>query len=98
MSDQSFQALALQTIAVLQIQSGFASQALKTADIIPIIRHWHLPEIAAAFVDIDDKANFKNLLIPCAYYLDAAYRMCGHLAKLYPQQASAVAKVVSELN
>ena len=98
MSDQSFQALALQTLAVLQIQSGFASQALKTADIIPIIRHWHLPEIAAAFVEIGDKANFKKLLIPCAYYLDAAYRMCGHLAKLYQQQASAVAKVLSELN
>jgi hypothetical protein len=30
---------------------------------------------------------FKRLLIPCAYYLDAAYQMCGHLAKLYPVQA-----------
>ncbi|MEG4418608.1 ATP-binding protein [Microcoleus sp. LAD1_D5] len=98
MSSQSFQALTLQTIAVIQIESGFAPQALKTADIIPIIRYWYLPEIAAAFVEIGDKTNFKKLLIPCVYYLDAAYRMCGYLARLYPEQASAVAKVLSDLN
>jgi hypothetical protein len=30
--------------------------------------------------------------------LDAAYEMCGFLAQLYPKQAEAVAKVLSQLN
>jgi hypothetical protein len=38
------------------------------------------------------------LLIPCTYYLDTAYEMCEYWARLYPEQASAVAKVLSELN
>jgi hypothetical protein len=36
----------------------------------------------------------KQLLIPCAYYLDAAYKMRGLLARLYPEEASAVAVVM----
>jgi hypothetical protein len=36
-----------------------------------------------------DKEHFKRLLIPCAYYPDAAYKMCGLLARLYPEQATA---------
>jgi hypothetical protein len=51
-------------------------------------------EIAAALATVKDKEHFKQLLLPCAYYLDAAYRMCGLLARLYPEQAAAVAEVV----
>jgi hypothetical protein len=50
------------------------------------------------FAETGDKVNFKRLLIPCAYYLDTAYQMCGYLARLYPEQASAVAQVLSKLN
>jgi hypothetical protein len=61
-------------------------------------RKWQFPAIAAAFVEKGDKTNFKQLLIPCSYSLYAAYRMCGYLARLYPEQVAAVPKVVSELN
>jgi hypothetical protein len=41
--------------------------------------------------DAGDRENFKRSLTLCAYYLDAAYKMCGFLARLYPEQAAAVA-------
>ena len=53
-----------------------------------------LPEIAEALVEVGDKAHFKRLLIPCASYLDATYRMCGLLTRLYSEQATALAQVV----
>jgi hypothetical protein len=52
-------------------------------------------EIAAALAEAGDKEHFKQLLLPCSYYLDAAYRMCGLLARLYPEQAAAVAEVLN---
>jgi hypothetical protein len=88
----------LAQIAEEQVRVGLGQQALKTAETILTEREWHLPKVAAAFVRIGDKANFKRLLIPCAYYLDATYSICGQLARLYPEQAAAVAKVVRELN
>lgn len=45
-------------------------------------------------MEAGDRVNFKQLLLPCAYYLDAAYRMCGLLARLYSEQAAAVVEVV----
>jgi hypothetical protein len=51
-------------------------------------------EIAAALAEAGDRDNFKQLLLPCAYYLDAAYKMCGFLARLYPEQADEIAPVV----
>lgn len=85
-------------IAEEQVKAALGQQALKTTETILSERQWHLPRVAATFVKIGDKAHFKQLLIPCAYYLDAAYEMCGYLARLYPERAAAVAKVVSELN
>jgi hypothetical protein len=49
---------------------------------------------ASPLVEAGDKENFKRLLVPSAYSLDAAYRMCGLLARLYPEQAAAVAGAV----
>jgi hypothetical protein len=71
---------------------------VKTAETILVDRSEHVPVIAGVLVEKGDKANFKKLLIPCAYYLNAAYVMCGHLARLYPEKAEEVAKVVSDLN
>jgi hypothetical protein len=87
---------ALRAIATIQAQVGFGEQALRTAEAILTDRNEHLPEIAKALVEVGDRENFKRLLVPCAYYLDAAYRMCGLLARVYPEQASAVAEVVRE--
>ncbi|MEQ8385742.1 MAG: AAA family ATPase [Coleofasciculus sp. A1-SPW-01] len=90
-----FKARALIEIAKAQVKAKRIEQALLTAEKILINRNEHLPDIAAAFVETGDKEHFKHLLIPCAYYLDAAYQMCGHLAKLYPTQVTDIAKVIN---
>lgn len=87
-------AWALRRIAVEQARRECGKQAVQTAEMILTDRHRHLPAIATTLADAGDKKHFKQLLIPCAFYLDAAYKMCGLLAQLYPAQAAAVAEVV----
>lgn len=96
--NDGIEARALETVAQSQAKSSFGSQAIRTTDLILINRYQHLPNVAAVLAEIGDKQNFKHLLIPCAYYLDAACEICGHLARLYPEKAEDIAKVVSELN
>jgi hypothetical protein len=88
----------LGNIAKEQVQAGFDDQAIKTTKMIRTERNRQFPALAAAFVEKGDKTNFKQLLIPCSYSLYAAYRTCGHLARLYPEQVASVAKVVSEFS
>jgi hypothetical protein len=95
---ESTRSYTLGNIAKEQVQAGFDDQAIKTTKMIRTERNWQLPAIASVFVDKGDKTNFKQLLIPCSYSLYAAYRTCGLLARLYPEQVAAVAKVVSEFN
>jgi len=89
---------ALKSIAQIQAIAGKGEEALRTLEAMLNDRNTHLRDIALLFAETGDRVNFKRLLIPCAYYLDTAYQMCGYLARLYPEQASAVAKVLSELN
>ena len=96
--DEKKRVEALRAIAQIQALAGFGEQTVKTVEAILTNRNQYVPKIAAFLVETGDKPNFKKLLVPCAYYLDAAYQMCGYLARLYPEQASAVAKVLSELN
>jgi hypothetical protein len=60
---------------------------------IPTDRHRHLPPITVALTEAGNRENFKRLLIPCAHYLDAAYRVCELLAEAYPDQRDSIAKV-----
>jgi tetratricopeptide (TPR) repeat protein len=87
---------ALGAIAEAQAHAGFGGQAVRTAETILTDRNKHLPKIAAALAKVGDREHFKRLLIPCAYYLDAAYEMCGLLARLYPEQATAIANIVQQ--
>ncbi|WP_293147100.1 MULTISPECIES: hypothetical protein [unclassified Microcoleus] len=89
---------AYKRIAQIQAIVGQGEEAVTTVEAIISDHNKHLPDIASWFAETGDRVNFKRLLIPCAYYLDSAYEMCGYLARLYPEQASAVAKVLSELN
>jgi tetratricopeptide (TPR) repeat protein len=89
---------ALKSIAQIQAIAGKGEEALRTLEAMLNDRNTHLRDIALLFAETGDRVNFKHLLIPCAYYLDTAYEMCEYLARLYPEQASAVAKVLSELN
>ncbi|MEQ8537592.1 MAG: AAA family ATPase [Coleofasciculus sp. D1-CHI-01] len=87
---------ALKAIAGIQVMAGKGEEAVKTAEKILTERKLYLPGIASWLVETGDRENFKRLLIPCAYYLHTAYQMCGCLAKLYPVQATDIAKVVKE--
>lgn len=89
---------ALEVIAVIQVLAGFGEEAVRTANTILTNRNWYLPRIASYFIKTRDCTNFKQLLIPCAYYLNAAYHICEILAQLYPEQSPDVAKVVIETN
>jgi hypothetical protein len=87
---------ALSAIAQAEAEAGLGAQAMATAKTILYSQDEYLPEVAESFVKFGDKKHFKQLLIPCAYYLNAAYQMSCLLARLYPEQATAVAKVVCE--
>jgi hypothetical protein len=87
---------ALYEIASAAAKAEYSQKAFSIVEKILTNRNTILPYIASAFVETDDKENFKQLLIPCAYYLDAAYEMCGYLAKLYPTQAIDIANIVKE--
>ncbi len=95
-NNDGIEARALETIAKSQAKSSCGFQAIRTTDRILINRYKHLPNVAAVLAEVGDQENFKHLLIPCAYYLDAAYEMCGYLARLYPEKAEEIAKVLSE--
>lgn len=88
----------LAAIAVTHAQAGLPNNAMKAAEKILTERNERLPEIASAFVELSDRECFKKLLIPCAHYLDAAYRMCGLIARSYPEQASAVTDILCSLS
>ncbi len=41
------------------------------------------------------KEAFKRLVPPCAHYPEAAYRMCGLLARVYPEKARDIAELLA---
>jgi hypothetical protein len=83
--------------AIEQAGKGFGSEAIRTSDTLVSNRSQYLPVIAEALVNAGDIPNFRRLLIPCAQYLDASYKMCKLLEQAYPDQAQAIARL-SELN
>lgn len=78
---------ALTAVAIAQIRAGFSQEAIQTTDSILVARNQHLLSIAEAFANQGDREHFKQLLVPCAYYADAVPRLCGLLARGYPEQA-----------
>ncbi len=65
------------------------------------MRREMLPFVLRALVerareeDGKSKEGFLELLPLCGWSLDLAYRACGLLARLYPEQVEEIAKVVS---
>ena len=94
--DEQKQMKVLRIIAQIQAMAGEGEQAIRTAQRIGFNRNRLLSSVASILAETGDKVDFKQLLIPCAYYLNATYEMCGYLARLYPEQAEKVAKVVSD--
>jgi len=90
-------------IGIRQVKSGQPEAAWKRffaereTQIEEWIRNGHnlyLLDIAAAFAEAGDYRIFERLLIACAYAPRAAYRMCGLLLQIYPEQVEAIAAVV----
>jgi tetratricopeptide (TPR) repeat protein len=96
--DEQKRVQALRGIAGIQAMAGKGEEAVRTAETILTERNLYLPGIASWLIETGEQVNFKKLLIPCAYYLDAAYQMCGYLARLYPEKTEEIAKVVSDFN
>src|SRR5262249_678046 len=84
-------------IATAQAKAGLGDDVISTSQLIVSSRDKHLPQIAASLLEPADRQHLKQLLIPCTFHLDAAYRCCGFLAQAYPRQATAVATAVAEL-
>jgi hypothetical protein len=96
LQDEKARSEVLAEVALVQAMHGPAEQALSTCERIFADRNAHLPAVAQKLADRGDKDNFKRMLVPCAYYLDASYAMCGLLARLYPQKAIEVVKQIEE--
>lgn len=86
----------LYAIAEYQARSDYADEALRTAMQLPFIPYRNLLDLAAVFAERNDREHFKALLRPCAAHIEAAYAVCGHLARLYPEQAAGIAAVVQK--
>ncbi|MEG4276315.1 hypothetical protein QUA62_02265 [Microcoleus sp. MON1_C1] len=97
-TDEDKQLQAIERIAYIQAMAGQVEQAFRTAGKILTNRHQLLCNIAAILVQIQDKDNFKKLLISCVYSSDTAYKMCTILARLYPNKAESVAEKVKKLS
>jgi hypothetical protein len=82
----------LESIACLQVSVGVPDQAMTTTRLILINRHEHLPAIVESFLQANDRSAFKELLIPCAFHLQSAWKVCGMLARAYPEQSTAIAE------
>lgn len=81
-------------IARAQVKVDLGTEVFQTATAMLTDRNRRLPEFAQILVEAGDRDNFKQLLLPCSYFLDAAYKMCGFLARLYPEQVESVANIV----
>ena len=90
-SDTEDRAKALAVIGKYQSLANFGSDALRTVEAIRTDRNNHIPEVAGALAEVGNRVTFKRLLIPCTYYPDVAYKMCGFLAQLYPKQSPSIA-------
>jgi hypothetical protein len=89
-----WKAKVISAIAASQAQPNVTQAALHNASTILTERDKHLPEISAAFVRAGNKEGLKRMMVPNAYYLEAAHRTCGFLARAYPEQSLAVASLL----
>jgi tetratricopeptide (TPR) repeat protein len=94
-----------ETIAVALASLGCELLLMQTVETILANPEAYLCDLAEVLAESSHKINLKRLLIDlksllskCTNRLEMAYQMCGLLARLYPEKAEEIAKVVSELN
>jgi hypothetical protein len=80
-------------ITIAHAQLGLGEQAVSLIETIDADRTKYIIGAAEALTQKNDKDNLKKLLALSAYYVGAAYRMCGFVAKIYPVQSEEIAKI-----
>ncbi|MBK6799459.1 MAG: hypothetical protein IPG76_22480 [Acidobacteria bacterium] len=88
---------ALREIAKAQAEADLLVESISTSEMILASREEHIPEIASIIAQ-KNRSIFKKLLIPCAHYLTASYRICRILVLTYPGKAYEIARIVREIN
>lgn len=91
---ESWLSSALKSIALAQLRGGAVQDAVRTAGLERAGRIALLRSLADVLANAGDKENFKRLLLPCADEIKAANGMCALLARIYPEQLSALAEAV----
>jgi tetratricopeptide (TPR) repeat protein len=89
--DDRTRSLAMESLAISQALCEFGDQAVKTAGAILTSPDERLTEIACSLAVVNDRENFKRLLIPYDYSPEMAYRMCGLLTQMYFEHSQALA-------
>jgi hypothetical protein len=84
----------LTKLAMTLARCGFGSESVRTSGAITVDRRERLPQIAGVLAARGDVESFRDLLEPCAYFPDAACRMCGHLARLFPDRGTEIAEII----
>ncbi|MEJ5384707.1 MAG: hypothetical protein WHS44_07505 [Fimbriimonadales bacterium] len=86
----------LENIADAQAQAAQFPEAMRTVGLLAGESSDFFPELAMKMVEAGDRRYFKQLLLPCAYFKQAAMEMCAALIRAYPEQAEAIGEVVME--
>jgi hypothetical protein len=95
MGNDSLRSATVARIAARQSRAGKSRDAIRTTEILLAERNRHIPAVARALADAGAKEEFKQLLILSANYVDSAYQACAMLAKLYPDSAGAIARMLA---
>ncbi|WP_148114271.1 tetratricopeptide repeat protein, partial [Trichormus variabilis] len=95
---ESNQDLALIEVAERMAMAKLGKEAVNTAMMISNNNNFFLPRIAFILSQTGDKNNFKRLLIPCSYYMYAAYQMSVYLRNLYPEQLESIFQGICRVN
>jgi hypothetical protein len=83
-------------ITLAKAELGLLHQAMQGVDFSGPHRNILLREIAEVVAKSGDKERFKLLLLPCAFCLSTAYRVCELLTQLYPYQQHTIEKIIGD--
>lgn len=92
--DESQRAELVGILARIQALAGEPRQAIRSAESALDQKVRLLPTLADIFIDMGEIEYFKQLIIPCSYYLESAYEVCQFFAQIYPEQASTIASII----
>jgi hypothetical protein len=90
-SDRSCQSA---MIALEYIRMGRSDRALPMVPYIEEERGRHLCEVAEALIQAGDHETLKSILLACADSRDSVVKLCGVLAKAFPEQAVLIAEAL----